>query len=261
MNSLAVLKLIVMARSSGFSVGFDQAVVRILIQQLSHCIGIGGFKAEEPTFAHRVFVDQLGAAIELVVDYEDFAVQRHVDATRGLDRFNGGGFCALLVGLQLRQLHENHITQRVLRESGDTHGDAAIGFGAQPFVIFSETQLAHGNSSGPDSSGGRDWNNGELLSNIAANLIKSLQINWLMKLVRRLCIQAVAISLQLGGRKKAYVDQSLAWRAKNRVVAISLRCSAFSTADVVLRPNLECSPLWELACLRCRQLGLSAEPR
>jgi hypothetical protein len=41
-------------------------------------------------------------------------------------------------------------------------------------VIFSETQLAHGNSSGPDSSGGRDWNNGELLSNIAANVINHL---------------------------------------------------------------------------------------
>ena len=54
--------------------------------------------------------------------------------------------------------------------------------------------------------------------------------------------EAVAISLQFGAGKKAYVDQSLAWRAKSRVVAISLRCSAFSTVDVVLRPNWECEP-------------------
>src|SRR3990167_2687539 len=173
-NSLAGVRLTVMARSSSFSVGFDQTVVRILIQQLSHCIGIGGFKAEEPAFAHRVFVDQFRAAIELVVDFEDFTVQRHVHTTGGLDRLHGGGFGALGISLQLWQLHENHITQRVLRKSGDTHGDAAIGFGAQPFVIFSETQLAHRNSSGPESSGGRDWNNEELLSNIAANVIKSL---------------------------------------------------------------------------------------
>src|SRR3989344_7494357 len=59
MNSLAVLKLIVMARSSGFGGGFDQAVIRILIQQRSHCVGIGGVKGEEPAFAHRVFVDQV----------------------------------------------------------------------------------------------------------------------------------------------------------------------------------------------------------
>src|SRR5450830_1265232 len=85
MNSLAVLKLIVMARSSGLCVGFDQAVIRILIQQRSHCIGIGVFKAEEPAFAHRVFVDQFRAALQLGVHFEDVTVQRHVHAAGGFE--------------------------------------------------------------------------------------------------------------------------------------------------------------------------------
>jgi hypothetical protein len=111
----------------------------------------------------------------------------------------------------------------------DSTVDASAPFGAQPFVIFSETQLAHGNSSGPDSSGGRDWNNGELLSNIAANVINPLLINGLLKTVITIAPLCVAISLHSGRRKKAYVDQSLAWRANNKVVAISFHCSAFST--------------------------------
>ncbi|MGF6489756.1 hypothetical protein ABH904_003529 [Pseudomonas frederiksbergensis] len=61
-------------------------------------------------------------------------------------RFHGGGFSAFVVGLQFRQLYENHVAQGVLRESGDADCDGAVSFGTQPFVIFSKTQLAHGNS-------------------------------------------------------------------------------------------------------------------
>ena len=79
---------------------------------------------------------------------QHFAVERHVHAAGGFHRFHGGGFGAFFVSLQFRQLHEHHVAQGVLRESGDADSNAAVSFGAQPFVIFSKTQLAHGNSSG-----------------------------------------------------------------------------------------------------------------
>jgi len=40
------------------------------------------------------------------------------------------------------------VNEDPLGEGGDPDRDAAVGFGAQPFVIFGKTQLAHGNSSG-----------------------------------------------------------------------------------------------------------------
>ncbi|MNM22943.1 hypothetical protein D3C81_333300 [compost metagenome] len=138
---------------SGVVVGFDQAVVGILVKQGAQFAGIGGDEAEEPAFAQRVFVDQLGAAIELFVGLDHFPGQRHVHTAGGLDRLDGGYLAAFLILLQFRQLYEDHIAQCVLGKSGDAHGDAAIGFGAQPFVIFGETQLAHENSSGKQGGG------------------------------------------------------------------------------------------------------------
>jgi hypothetical protein len=51
-----------MSRSSGFGVGFDQAVVGVLIQQLGDSRGVIWLEAEEPAFAQRIFVDQFRAA-------------------------------------------------------------------------------------------------------------------------------------------------------------------------------------------------------
>ncbi len=134
--------------SSGFGAGFDQAVVGVLVQQLANGSGIGRDEAEEPAFAQRVFVDQFRAVFQGRVGGDHFTVQGHVHAAGGFHRFHGGGFGALVVALQLRQLHKHHITQGVLGESRNADGDTAIRFGTQPFVIFSKTQLAHGNSSG-----------------------------------------------------------------------------------------------------------------
>ncbi|MCY1180702.1 hypothetical protein D9M73_211650 [compost metagenome] len=108
---------------------------------------IGRDEAEEPAFAQRIFVDQFRVAFEFVVDRDHFAGQRHVDAAGSFYRFNGRRFGALVVALQLRQLHINHVAQSVLSEGGNPDGDAAVSFSTQPFVIFGKTQLAHGNSS------------------------------------------------------------------------------------------------------------------
>jgi hypothetical protein len=70
---------------------------------------------------------------------------------------------------------------------------------------------------------------GWLLSNFAANIFYSLYINGLCGFSRGEDWMAVAKSLQREAKKKAYEDQSLAQRRLARGVAISFRCSAFST--------------------------------
>ncbi|MNM84385.1 hypothetical protein D3C81_964730 [compost metagenome] len=133
--------------SSGVSVGGDQAVVGVLVEQPLNGASVGRNETEEPAFTQRVFVDQLRAVFELVIDGDHFTAQGHVHAAGRFYRLNGGGFGALVVAFQLWQLHVDHITQGVLGEGGNPDGDAAVSFSTQPFVIFGKTQLAHGNSS------------------------------------------------------------------------------------------------------------------
>ncbi|MND54633.1 hypothetical protein D3C80_456960 [compost metagenome] len=133
--------------SSGVSVGGDQAVVGVLVEQPLNGASVGRNETEEPAFTQRVFVDQLRAVFELVIDGDHFTAQGHVHAAGRFYRFNGGGFGALVVAFQLWQLHVDHITQGVLGEGSNPDGDAAVSFSTQPFVIFGKTQLAHGNSS------------------------------------------------------------------------------------------------------------------
>jgi hypothetical protein len=68
-----------------------------------------------------------------------------------------------------------------------------------------------------------------LQSKNVANLKKTLQNKRLRVISVAARSAGVAKSLQSGAEKKAYGDQSLAWRRWKEGVAISFRCSAFST--------------------------------
>ncbi|CAI8942143.1 hypothetical protein EMIT0P176_60001 [Pseudomonas sp. IT-P176] len=70
---------------------------------------------------------------------------------------------------------------------------------------------------------------GGLPSKIAASIFYLLLINRLRDISREAANTAVAISLQSDTRKKAHEDQSLAQCWRKACVAISFRCSAFST--------------------------------
>ncbi|CAI8809518.1 hypothetical protein EMIT043CA1_10409 [Pseudomonas brassicacearum] len=102
-------------------------------------------------------------------------------------------------------------------------------------MIFSETQLAHGNSWGQirlvdaKKARGLARPNANTHSKNAANINKCLYINHLTGFFEAWLDFAVAKSLQVGGWIKSLWDQSLAQRCLAMGVAISFHCSAFST--------------------------------
>ena len=105
--------------------------------------------AIEPTFAVAVFVDELRATRQRLVDLDHRTSHGRVDIARRLDRLDDGA-CTTDVERRadLRHIDENEIAEGMLSVIGDADFNAAIRQRAGPFVGFGVAQigenLAHG---------------------------------------------------------------------------------------------------------------------